>query len=170
MFGIKENEFDEIVKEPEEPKMEKTEINRSLLITPEQIRELSDMLNKVNSIGFDMAIQIENNELYLKFKNDLISINSSEFPCRSTLDMPSGPQASENVSKFAKTYLPSEEIKKMQRKILDNNEALTSQNVKNIEDTVANTVKAIGALAKVLSSMPAKKKDIDETMPLQVNH
>lgn len=155
MFGTKEKE----VTTPIEPIRRPTENpfqRKALLITGDQIKELNELLSKVRSTGFDMALVIENDNLKFKFKNDLIAIDSENFVCRDALVAPDGPDVSEDIDKFAKTYLPSEEIKKMQREILDNNNALTSENVKNIENTVADTLKSIDSLANVLSSMPAK--------------
>lgn len=158
MFGTKEKEKEVT---PMEPIRRSVETNpyqrRKLLITGDQIKALNEIVNKARSVDFDMAIVIENDNLMFKFGNDLIAIDTENFVCRDSMVTPDGPDVAEDVEKFSKTYLPGEEIKKMQREILDSNNALTSENVKHIETTVADTLKSINALANVLSSMPVKE-------------
>jgi hypothetical protein len=159
MFGKKdEKEFEEemniaIENNPILSPSKKAYNRDELLITPEDISELNKLLEKARSAGFKMAVRIENDELKLMFRNELISIDSDTFLCENIMEVPTGVEASEKVTEFSKGYSPKEEIKKLQKEVLDRNEALSVESVQKIEDKIASTIQSINALSSALYSM-----------------
>lgn len=159
MFGKKEEkEFDEEMNIAIEnnPILSPSKVaykREALLITPENISELNKLLEKARSAGFEMAVRIENDELKLMFKNELISIDSDTFLCENVMEVPTGVEASERVTEFSKEYSPKTEIKKLQKEILDSNDVLNVESVQKIEDKIASTIQSINSLASALHSM-----------------
>ena len=159
MFGKKdEKEFEEeiniaIEKNPILSPSKAAYSREALLITPENISELNTLREKARSAGFEMAVRIENDELKLMFRNELISVDSDTFLCEKVMEVPTGEEASERVAEFAKEYSPKEEIKKLQKQILDSDETLSVESVQKIEDKIASTIQSINALHSALYSM-----------------
>lgn len=159
MFGKKdEKEFEEemniaIEKNPILSPTKSSYSREALLITPENISELNKLLEKARSAGFEMAVRIENDELKLMFKNELVSVDSDTFLCEKVMEVPTGAEASERVAEFAKEYSPKDEIKKLQKQILDSDEALSVDSVQKIEDKIASTIQSINSLHSALYSM-----------------
>lgn len=132
-------------------------IRRSdLTITSDEIDKLKDLSERAKKVGFDMTVLIADNKLRITFNNALATIETDDYECDSYMDAPTGEQLSEDVDRFDSEYNPTDEITKKQRRILETDTPLTSENVKAIEDEVKNTESSVKALKAI---MLGKKKE-----------
>lgn len=128
-----------------------TSIKRSnLTITSAEIDKLKDLSERAKKVGFDMTVLIADDKLRITFNNELATIETDDYECDSYMDAPTGDQLAEDVDRFDSNYNATDEITKKQRRILETDTPLTSDNVKAIEDEVKNTESSVKALKAIM--------------------
>ena len=140
-------------------------IRRSdLTITADEIGKLYDLSSKAKQVGYEMTVLIADNKLRITFDNSLATIETDDYECPSHLDVPTGEQLSDDVQRFDNSYNATDEITKKQKRILDTDTPLTSENVMAIEDEVRKTEASIKALNEILIG-----KKQEEPSPIKPN-
>lgn len=145
-------------------------IRRSdLTITSDEIDKLKDLSERAKKVGFDMTVLIADNKLRITFNNALATIETDDYECDSYMDAPTGEQLSEDVDRFDSEYNPTDEITKKQRRILETDTPLTSENVKAIEDEVKNTESSVKALKAIMlgEKKEEAKPSVAELQPIR---
>lgn len=121
-----------------------------LVITKEAIDRLKRLSDAADSIGFDLTVYMsDENTLYTLEGHDVV-INSGAYKSEENLYVPEGTEVASSVEDYAKGYLIKDEILKEQRKKVDSDTILTTNDIKEIEEKVAETSRAITNLKRAL--------------------
>lgn len=134
-------------------KEEQVAIKRDdLTINKESIDKLKKLSDAAEKAGFTLTMFMSDDNTLYTLEGYTISINCGPYKSEDFLYVPDGAELASGVDSFAKGYIVKDQILKLQRKKTDMGDILTTTDVTEIEDKVAEISKAIMSLRNTLQS------------------